>query len=179
MMGIGSWCQTNKCFRVVDENIIVMMDDTSSLDKMVSAVRDMLLSSPDVLQKSDVMNLRTKYKGHLKIFEPQFVLDGWSNFGAKFRVRAYFKAGLSGDKFMAQKSNLLLAINTMINEFGGKVGFSGAMPNPVARAMQGRQPMLPQESFRESAAWRQVVSAEAAAAEAAVAGAAADSAVAR
>jgi len=148
--------KTNKRFRVVSEGLLVLMEDSSAIADLVSSVQRLLHSFPTVLQEAEVANIRRKNKGYLKIYPPQFVFDGFSDYGAKFLIRAYFQAGLSGDTFLEEKSQLLVAITNEIHACGGKVGFpglfalSGAMPTSTA----GIEPE-PLPAGRKSVAWWQ------------------------
>eukprot|EP00439_Symbiodinium_sp_Y106_P001300 s6490_g1.t1 len=69
--------KTNKRFRVCQKKIVITFDDPSKLDALVYAVQDDLRNNPCVLQKAAVLRIRVANRGHIKIYEPQFVFSGW------------------------------------------------------------------------------------------------------
>jgi len=125
--------KTNKCFRVCDEQILIVMDDSAKISELLLRVRELLLRDTSVLLADEVQSIQKRNGGNLKIYTPQFVFQGWSPYGAKFRVRAFFKPSLRGDHFLEVQSRLLLSVNEQICLMGGRVGFlgsSGVVPAP-------------------------------------------------
>lgn len=114
--------KTNKRFRVCQKKMVITFDDPSKLDALVYAVQDDLRNNPCVLQKAAVLRIRTANRGHIKVYEPQFVFSGWSVYGAEFYLRAYFEKSLQGDKFLNLQSKLLIDVSQRIREFGGRPG---------------------------------------------------------
>jgi len=117
--------KTNKCFRLCDEQVLVQMKDSRSFDELVSSVETILRDHPAVLQEDDIKRVKRVNNGALKLYEPQFVFQGWSEYGAKFRVRAYFDGKTANDVFIQERSELLLKVNRQINALDGRVGFNG------------------------------------------------------
>lgn len=123
--------KTNKCFRLCDEQLLVIMADARALDRLVSNVQAMLRDDAAVLQARDVIRIRDAHEGNIKIYPPQFIFQGWSDYGAKFRIIAYFSPRLQTDAFLREKSRLLLALNQQVGALGGAVGFSGFSGGPL------------------------------------------------
>ncbi|CAK9058111.1 unnamed protein product [Durusdinium trenchii] len=127
--------KTNKRFRVCQKHLTVTFQDPSNLEVLVNTVQDDLRNNPNVLQKSAVLRILMANRGHMKIYEPQFVLAGWSEYGADFYLRAYFEKSLQGDRFLTLQSQLLIAVSKRIKQFGGRLGspLTPLVPAPVSR----------------------------------------------
>jgi len=136
--------KTNKRFRVCQKQLVVTFQDPSNLEALVNAVQDDLRNNPNILQKSTVLRIRMKNRGHIKIYEPQFVLSGWSEYGATFYIRAYFDKSLQGDRFLFLQSQVLVAVSKRIKQFGGRLGspLTPLVPAPQSPTTLG-QPQGP------------------------------------
>eukprot|EP00435_Cladocopium_sp_Y103_P019957 s459_g4.t2 len=114
--------KTNKRFRVCQKYLFVTFQDPGNLEALVNAVQDDLRNNPNILQRSAVLRISMAQRGHIKIYEPQFVLSGWSEYGAQFYIRAYFDKSLQGDRFLQLQSQVLVAVSKRIKQFGGRLG---------------------------------------------------------
>ncbi|CAJ1444189.1 unnamed protein product [Effrenium voratum] len=114
--------KTNKRYRVCQAKLVVVFEDPGKLEALVNAVEKDLRNNPNVLQSSSVLQIRMVNRGHIKIYEPQFCLTGWSPYGANFFLRAYMDKSLQGDVFLKYQSKLMIDVTTRIKQFGGRLG---------------------------------------------------------
>eukprot|EP00929_Paragymnodinium_shiwhaense_P072376 TRINITY_DN36739_c0_g1_i1.p1 TRINITY_DN36739_c0_g1~~TRINITY_DN36739_c0_g1_i1.p1 ORF type:complete len:566 (-),score=51.09 TRINITY_DN36739_c0_g1_i1:229-1926(-) len=126
--------RTNRRYRVCDETLLVVMEDPDQLSKLCLNVKAMMESHPAILQEAEVRKLQRSRGYNLKVYPPQFVLVGWSEWGVKFRFRGYFQRGMQGDMFLEEKSKLLLSVHQLVKDLGGRVNFfpAGVVPAAVA-----------------------------------------------
>ncbi|CAJ1393922.1 unnamed protein product [Effrenium voratum] len=102
--------KTNKRYRVCQAKLVVVFEDPGKLEALVNAVEKDLRNNPNVLQSSSVLQIRMVNRGHIKIYEPQFCLTGWSPYGANFFLRAYMDKSLQGDVFLKYQSKLMIDV---------------------------------------------------------------------
>lgn len=129
--------KTNKRFRVCQKYLFVTFQDPGNLEALVNAVQDDLRNNPNILQRSAVLRISMAQRGHIKIYEPQFVLAGWSEYGAQFYIRAYFDKSLQGDRFLQLQSQVLVAVSKRIKQFGGRLG------SPLTPLLPAPEPQPP------------------------------------
>ncbi|CAE8601461.1 unnamed protein product [Polarella glacialis] len=120
--------RTKKRVRVCDEEFVVQLVDQAKLRDLVSSIQAMLLSDTNLMQAEQIVRLKARYKGRVYAYPPQCVFAGWSDHGAKLRLRAYLSGNLKGDDFLEAQSKLLLAVNEQISSQGGMVGMRFLQP---------------------------------------------------
>mmetsp|Transcript_36775 Transcript_36775/g.84685 ORF Transcript_36775/g.84685 Transcript_36775/m.84685 type:complete len:603 (-) Transcript_36775:104-1912(-) len=119
--------KSNKLFRKLDTEFLVTIEDKASLKSIVTAVQQALESTASVLQTEEVQKLKRRHDGNIKAYAPQCVFEGWSDLGAKLRVRAFFPGSLTNDAFWDVRSRLLLDVDETIRSNGGRIGYCNAV----------------------------------------------------
>lgn len=131
--------RSTKFFRKIEHCLEILLPDVGKLPQLIIAVDKTLQEHPDVLTQQKILQLKRKFAGKLKAEAPIVCYEGVSELGFRLFCRAYVAGRTKDNDFRRIQSNVLLAVNQAVVDFGGAFSFRATASVPTFEKQQQQQ----------------------------------------
>jgi len=109
-------------FRRVWQTFQVILPEMGQVADLCEQIHKALCKHPEVMSKSEVAMMK-KQDRTLRIFPPRCGFEGYGPQGANISIEVYVTGDGDNYAFKTTETAILLRVNTVIEQFGGSIGF--------------------------------------------------------